>query len=107
MIELSEELKLRKEEWRKAGFLLPNDQATKGREYNFELFGRTWIAEIRTSTSGYWDDYISNGSVHTHSLALRKVRYMSDEVNILVAKQIVFFKWVVAWASWNTKTGDQ
>ena len=107
MIELSEELKAHKEEWRKSGFLLPNDQATKGREYNFELFGRTWIAEIRTSTSGYWDDYISNGSVHTHSLALRKVRYMSDEGNILVAKQIVFFKWVVAWASWNTKTGDQ
>lgn len=107
MIELSEELKLRKEEWRKAGFLLPNDQATKGREYSFNLFGRTWIAEVRTSQTGYWDDYISNGSVHTHSIALRKVHYMSDEGNILAAKQIVFFKWVVAWASWNTKTGDQ
>ena len=106
-MELSEELRVRKEAWRELGFLLPNDEASNGKEYDFDAFGRTWIAEIRTSASGYWDDYISNGSIHTHSLALRKVRYMSDEGNILVVKQIVFFKWVVAWASWNTKTGDQ
>lgn len=107
MIELSEELKARKEEWRKLGFLLPNEDATKGREYNFELFGRTWIAEVRTSTSGFWDDFIANGSVHTHSIAFRKVRYLTENNEMLVAKQIVFFKWVVVWASFDNETGDQ
>ena len=35
MIELSEELKAHKEEWRKSGFLLPNEETYRGREYNF------------------------------------------------------------------------
>ena len=39
MIELSEELKARKEKWRELGFLIPNDDATKGREYSFEFLG--------------------------------------------------------------------
>lgn len=86
MIELSEKLMARKEEWRKLGFLIPNEDATRGREYNFELFGKTWIAEIRTSTSGFWDDFVANGTVHTHSLTLRKVRYLTENNEVLVDK---------------------
>lgn len=107
MIELSENLKEQKEKWRQLGFLLPNEDATRGREYDFKLFGRAWIAEVRTSTSGFWDDFAANGSVHTHSIALRKVRYLTDKGDILVAKQVVFFKWVIAWASFDNETGDQ
>lgn len=107
MIELSEELKARKEKWRELGFLIPNDDATKGREYSFEFLGRSWIAEIRRSNTGFWEDFQANGTVHTHSIALRKVRYMSEKDNVLEAKQIVFFRWVIAWASFSLKTGEQ
>ena len=102
-MELSEELRVRKEAWRELGFLLPNEEASKGKEYDFDAFGRTWIAEIRKSSSGYWDDFIASGNVHTSSIALRKVRYMSDyDGHVLEAKQIIFFKWAIAWASWKT-----
>jgi hypothetical protein len=92
---------------RELGFLIPNDDATKGREYNFEFLGRSWIAEIRRSNTGFWDDFQANGTVHTHSIALRKVRYLIENDELLQAKQIVFFKWVIAWASFNLKTGEQ
>lgn len=107
MIELSEELKQRKEEWRRLGFLLPNETSTKGREYGFEFWGREWIAEIRTSTSGLWDTFLATGNVRTNSISIHKVRYMSKTGEVLEAKEIIFFKWVVTWASWDKKTGEQ
>lgn len=106
MIEYSEALKKRKEEWIKLGFLLPNEDSDEKPSYEFSLFGRDYLAEIRKSKSGYWDDFIANGTVHTHSIAFRKVRYLTEENDLLVAKQVVFFKWVFAWASWSKKTGE-
>lgn len=104
MIELSEELKQRKEEWRKLGFLLPIKECKESPCTTFGFLGRRWLFELRTANHGGWDDFMANGTIHTHSIALRKVRYLS-EGELLVAKQIVFFKWVLSWASLNLKTG--
>lgn len=106
-MKLSEELSLRREEWRKLGFLLPNETSTKGREYNFEFCEREWIVEVRTSISGLWDTFLATGSVRTNSISFHKERYMSKMGEVLEAKQIIFFKWVVTWASWDKKTGVQ
>lgn len=106
MIELSEELKQRKEEWRNLGFLLPIKEGKESPSTTFDFLGRRWLFEFRTANHGGWDDFMANGTIHAHSLALRKVRYLSDG-ELLVAKQIVFFKWVLSWASWNLKTGER
>lgn len=106
MIELSEELKQRKEEWKSLGFLLPIKDGKESPCATFDFLGRRLMFELRTADNRGWDDFMANGTVHTHAIALRKVRYLSDG-ELLVAKQIVFFKWVLSWVSWNLKTGER
>ena len=103
MIELSEELKRLREIWRQKGFLLPNDSASKWKEFDFKFCGREWIAEIRIASSGWWDTFLANGNVRTSAISFHKERYLSKGDEVLVAKQIIFFKWIVTWASFKLK----
>lgn len=100
-MELSEELKTRREEWRKLGFLLPVEDAATGKEYNLKAFGRHWLIGFHKSSSSYWDTFLAEGNIYTTSLSLQKVRFMSDEGVVLDAKKIVFFRWLLIWSSWK------
>ena len=82
-----------KERWRTKGFLLPTSEASKKREFEFSLFGRVFMGELVTSPSGYWDDYLNSGSVHTLGLAIRKCRMLAEDDEIVSFSQIIFMKW--------------
>lgn len=82
-----------KDRWKSKGFLLPSSESPKGREFEFSLFGRVFMGELATSTSGYWDDYMNSGSVHTLCLAIRKCRVLTEEDEIISFSQIIFMKW--------------
>ena len=82
-----------KERWRSKGYLLPVSESSKKREFEFSLFGRVFMGELATSTSGYWDDYMNSGSVHTLGLAIRKCRMLTEDDEIISYNQIIFMKW--------------
>ena len=101
MIPLSKELEARKEIWRSKGFLVPSGEGSYRKEYEFKLFGRLYIAEIRKSSTGLWDSFNATGSVRTMLLSLHKERYLTEDGCVLEAKQVVLFKWIFSWASWK------
>lgn len=82
-----------KDRWRAKGFLLPSE-ASKKREFEFSLFGRVFMGELRTSSTGYWDDYMNSGLVHTPCLAIRKCRMLTEDDEIISFNQIIFMRWV-------------
>lgn len=84
-----------KERWRAKGFLLPSEES-KERGFEFALSGRVFMGELRTSSTGYWDDYMNSGSVHTSVLAIRKCRVLTEEDEIISFIQIILMKWVLS-----------
>lgn len=82
-----------RERWRAKGFLLPTSEASKKREFEFSLFGRVFMGEIRTATTGLWDDYMNSGAVHTSGLSIRKCRLLAEDDHVLEFSQVVFLKW--------------
>lgn len=72
-----------KERWRAKGFLLPTSEDSKKRAFEFSLSGRVVIGELRTSTTGFWDDYTNSGSVYTSVLTLRKCRHLTEDDKVL------------------------
>ena len=89
---------LLKQRWRVKGFLLPTSEASKKRGFEFSVFGRVFMGELATSTSGYWDDYMNSGSVHTIGLAMRKCRMLTEDDEIISFNQIIFMRWVFSLA---------
>lgn len=89
MVEKSDHLK---ERWRAKGFLLPPEESKK-RGFEFSLLGRVVIGELRTATTGFWDDYTNSGAVYTSGLTIRKCRLLTEDDRVLQFSQIIFLKW--------------
>ena len=103
---MAENNDLLKQRWRSKGFLLPISEASKKREFEFSLFGRFFMGELTTAPSGYWDDYMNSGSVHTVGLAIRKCRILTEEDEIISFNQIIFMRWAFSLGVLKEESND-
>lgn len=78
--------------WQERGFLLPRADCTPPKTFEFTLFGRVFMGELAISKTGYWDDFLNSGNVHTTGFAVRKCRGWNNG-DILKFTQIIFLKW--------------
>lgn len=88
--------------WQESGFLLPRSDCTTPRAFEFTIFGKVFMGELATSKTGYWDDFLNSGNVHTTSIALRKCRAWNNG-DILEFTQILFMKWAFSLAIMKEK----
>ena len=88
----SNELRLK---WIEKGFLLPSEGCKK-RGFEFKLFGKLVIVDLRTSNSGLWDDFTNSGTVHTNFLAIRRCHKILEDDSVLSFSKVVFWKWCLS-----------